>query len=402
MKSPAARIGLLLVVLLLAGRLFPSTGLTNAADETRPPGLYLEKPLLYVLLSPPLEILDNLTFLSRSQHFVMAGSLAALTLAFLFLRYRRRWVRVLLGMCFFWTLYAWVLILCAFLPRPMAALRSADPDDLVVDFHSHTSASRDGLPWFDPEASRRWHTRAGFHAVYITDHDIVNATFRAKALNPARAGDGLVFLPGEELSLYKLHLVVIGNTDWIDPEPHCDSPEQTYALLRQLAARKNVLAIGSLPEYNDYSWASVPGFVAAGIHGFEMATGAPQSLDFPRERRSVVVDLARSRGLFLTAATDTHGYGCASLAWTVLHLPGWRSLPSGQLDKAIRERLVSGGIRGSVPVVRDTAYPADSWKTPGILPAFIWGIVRSLNWGEWVVWTAAIGIWLFYRRRKIR
>ena len=60
--------------------------------------------------------------------------------------------------------------------RPMLALAGADPRDIVVDFHSHTNVSHDvrdtWMRGFDTEANLRWHTRAGFDATFITDHNV--------------------------------------------------------------------------------------------------------------------------------------------------------------------------------------------------------------------------------------
>ncbi len=401
------------VAVLALARLFPSSGLADASlGGTPPASLCLEKPFLYVVFSPFCEVLDHFAFLSRNQHLAMAASLS---LPCLYLLLRRAWRKfpagvprrarrifgsVFRGVFLFWTVYAWLLILCAFLPRPAVALRSADPDDIVVDLHSHTSASRDGLPWFDVPASRNWHRKMGFHAVYITDHDIVNAAWAARALNPARAGDDLVFLPGEELSLYKLHLVVLGNTGWIDPRPFDGSLEAVLSLLRELAVRKNVITIASLPEYNADSWGAVERYVAAGVDGFEMATGAPQSLDFPASRRARVRGLAERASLCLTAATDMHGYGHACLTWTVLHIPGWRRMSPSALDDAVRAVLRDGGPNGARPVIRDSLFPASSWKTPLVLPAFVWGLARSLTWGETISWLCWLGVAVIWSRRR--
>ena len=75
----------------------------------------------------------------------------------------------------------------------MAALAGAGPDVVVFDVHSHTNVSHDVrgtlMRGFDTEANLRWHRRAGFDAVFVTDHNTVErapaARRRAGAAAPA-------------------------------------------------------------------------------------------------------------------------------------------------------------------------------------------------------------------------
>ena len=59
--------------------------------------------------------------------------------------------------------------------RPMLRLEGQGSNLAAVDFHSHTSASHDvrgtAVAGFDTKHNLEWHQRAGFDAVFITDHN---------------------------------------------------------------------------------------------------------------------------------------------------------------------------------------------------------------------------------------
>ena len=127
----------------------------------------------YTMLAPICTVLDALTLLSLQQH---AAVLATAVLCVIIWRVLRalsvrtsilREAGVALA-----TLGTIVIVYGtgAVIPRPMAAIMMHDPNDVVIDFHSHTNSSWDGRSWFTPERNRAWHAGAGFDVAYITDH----------------------------------------------------------------------------------------------------------------------------------------------------------------------------------------------------------------------------------------
>ena len=80
-----------------------------------------------------------------------------------------------------------VLYACAAaLPRPMAKIAVADPNVVVVDFHSHTNFSGDARKGFTPEENRAWHRGAGFNVAYVSDHRSFGGAESGLHGNPAR------------------------------------------------------------------------------------------------------------------------------------------------------------------------------------------------------------------------
>ena len=85
--------------------------------------------------------------------------------------------------------------------------RARAPNLAAVDFHSHTNASHDVRGHRDARASTRstisqWHQRAGFDAVFITDH---NTT---AGLVPVDVPVALC--RGREVSAWRAHIVLLG------------------------------------------------------------------------------------------------------------------------------------------------------------------------------------------------
>ena len=178
-------------VLLLCARLFSAPALSDPVAGAAPPSLRLAVPWLYLALAPLFTMWDGVSMLSmvQLQGFLigLVGLYVAWRIARLLWRERApvsgakpgspilKEIRILAVS---------LLLLAAFLVggavwhRPMLALTGADPRDMVVDFHSHTNVSHDVrntlMRGFDTKANLRWHTRAGFDATFITDHNEVS------------------------------------------------------------------------------------------------------------------------------------------------------------------------------------------------------------------------------------
>ena len=77
-----------------------------------------------------------------------------------------RWLARLPILIIFWIALLAVII---FAPLPNNRIVNHDPDALLVNTHSHTEWSHDGL--ISQEKLMRWHAHNGFDAFFITDHN---------------------------------------------------------------------------------------------------------------------------------------------------------------------------------------------------------------------------------------
>ncbi len=231
----------------------------------------------------------------------------------------------------------------ALVPRPMAKLVPHDPDVLLVDFHSHTRYSHDGRPSFSPERNMEWHRLQGFHAGFITDHNRVDGALEAKELSRQNwQQTGYRSLLGEEVSLFKTHLVVLGVESMIDHRPFDGAHEKITPFIQSMKKR-GLPVVASLPEYWAHGWPqTLDALTKGGISGFEIISGAPKALDFPRLSRDRVAAFCRERNIFITGISDNHGFGYATPAWNAMKIARWRTMGPDALEKAIIRNLQAG------------------------------------------------------------
>src|ERR1017187_5478318 len=127
-----------------------------------------------------------------------------------------------------------------------------------------------------------WQPLEGLWASFISDHNRVEAAQIAHDISGQDwEKTGYRSLEGEEVSLQKTHLVILGNHLKVDNRPY----DGDFAKIPGFVADMHKLGcpvIASLPEYWFYHWgAGVQDFVRCGMDGFELINSAPKGLDFP-------------------------------------------------------------------------------------------------------------------------
>jgi hypothetical protein len=277
--------------------------------------------------------------------------------------------------------------------RPMAALAGAGADRVVFDMHSHTNASHDvGGPMrgFDAGANLRWHRRAGFDAVFLTDHNTLAA--------PAPAAGTPVACPGIEVSAWKAHIVLLGDSVPVDRRLYNGSLEGLRALLRTSDSAYGALSVLSLPEYERNHWGRLEELLADGADGLEVVNASPKANEFSRAHRDAVIALARRADRFVVGASDSHGWGATSMVWNVMRVPGWRDRPA-EVCQAVLAGL-RGGF-GSSSIVERHRLRADSrWPVLLTPVGVVWETWRAMGWMLTLSWAAWVWLlWAAARRR---
>ena len=406
---PLARLSapLGLTALLLGARLFSVAALSDPVAGAAPPSLRLAVPWLYYALAPLFTVWDGVSMLSMRR---LVGFLIGLVVLYLAWRVGRLlWPRRDLSagptprfliLKETRILAVSLLLLAAFLVggalwhRPMLALAGADPRDLVVDFHSHTNVSHDvrdtWMRGFDTEANLRWHTRAGFDATFITDHNEVSRESGAGSGEPGRRNEGgaTVRCPGIEVSAWKAHIVLLGDTLPVDRTRYNGSIEELITLLATSDSALGALSVASLPEYRRNHWGQLDRLVAAGLDGFEVVNASPKANELPRAERDSVIALARAHNRFVVGVSDSHGWGATSMVWNLVHpATGARSDPCSAVLTTLRTGFPA------VSIIERHRLRPDSWWPMWLTPlGVVWETWRGMGWpltGAWLVW-----IWL--------
>ncbi|MEI8190372.1 MAG: hypothetical protein WCI75_11705, partial [candidate division NC10 bacterium] len=264
--------------------------------------------------------------------------------------------------------------------RPAARLLAPHPDDLVLDFHSHTNRSHDGRSSFSSRRNMEWHRQAGFSAAFITDHNVITASAEARQISrEEHAATGYRSLFGEEVSLYKAHIVALAPKEWIYNRPYDGDIDGLRRFLGDCGKRFDALCVLSLPEYWLRHWGELDKLVDWGAKGIEIVNSAPKGLDFPAEKRRQVVELCRRRNLFMDGATDNHGWSRAAYVWNVMRIPAQAAMGPDELEKAVSLTLRRDGFSAVRVVTRVKHAPAEGM---GIAfdPVFgLWTVIRAFT-----------------------
>jgi hypothetical protein len=350
----------------------------------------LRTSVAYDVVAPFSNVLDALTLLTPAQD-VATFALCAVVALGLWIRTRGRrragvvpcgLPRTALCFCGGAVAIAGIMLIAV---RPMASLALADPDLVAVDFHSHTDASHDGRPGFDPERNREWHSSSGFNAVYVTDHRTFDGALDGLTRNPGRSGERTVLLPGVELRDGDQHPILIG----VDPQRmRITSPDWQGAAVEADGGPAPPMLLLSLPG----NIGRIPASETDGpvrIAGVEAIDGSPRGMAQTARDRDAIIALAEARHLALVSASDNHGWGRTSPAWSVLRIPGWREMTPSELDIAIRHTIVSQGTRAVKVIARRTA-PAPRNRVEmaagGIVVALV--MMRTMNVSDRFSWAA--------------
>jgi hypothetical protein len=399
------RIPLALTAALLAARLAAAPPLSDPVGAPLPASLHLHAPPLYLLLGPLFSLWDGASMLSmtRLRGFLLGTALLYLLCRLVRLaRSRNRPLRLLreLGVLAGSLLgFALFLALGILWHRPMLALAGAGADWAVVDFHSHSNVSHDVrgtlMSKFDVRANLAWHRRAGFDAVFVTDHNTIAPATQAESL-PARC-------PGIEVSAWRAHIVLLGDTLPVDRDPYSRDWAGLTRLLQVSDSAYHSRSVASLPEYERNHWDRLDSLVAAGLDGFEIVNASPKANELSRTRRDSVIALARRTGRFVVGASDHHGWGATSMVWNLVPVPSWRATPAA-LCHRILARLDQGV--GSVQVLERHRLRAESGWPSLLTPlGVVWETWRGMTGVvalSWLVWIWGIALVLDARGRRRR
>ena len=379
--------------------LFAVPPLRDAATHLPVAGAAPHHPLGYLLGAPLFGIWDTLTLLAVSQHYAVLGTLILLYIGCRLLAARRRRIarpaarrappaaaappptplhriarevlRAALALAALLAFYA----AAALIPRPMAGIRLASPDDLAVDFHSHTNHSHDGWSLFTAARNRAWHEAGGFGAAYITDHYTWGGVAEALPANPARAGDRTVLLSGIEVRLRNRHTNLLGGPPRylfaLDSTRHHLDPDSIAAAAERGEPPPTMLY--TIPGPLDQVVPLAPGS-PAGVVAVELSDGAPRGLEQVRSQRAQILALADSMDLAVVAGSNLHGWGRTVAAWSVMRIPGWREMSPEELGGAIEAGLHRERRRAVTVVERRVPYHGGSAVMAAVTaPVLAWG-----------------------------
>ena len=384
----SAATGGTVALLVVATAAVGATPVLDATTRQAAAGATLVRSTAYTVLSPVCELLDALTVLSLQQHAALFLTLVVLAVVWRTLRARRRATsaarETLVGVALLAGLLA-VYAIGIIVPRPMAALRVSDRDDVVIDFHSHTNYSHDANKRFTTERNRAWHSAAGFDVAYISDHKSIVGAMEGARENASHPGK-TILLPSLESRDHSEHVLVLGVDTTVTPDAKGEWHDPVADSLHPPIL---VLTVpGHLSELPPNEVSGVARTMA-----IELSDGAPKGINVLQRDPQAIYGLARRLDLALVAGSDNHGWGSTAVGWSVMRIPGWRSLSPAALDSSIQQTIRTQRSRAARVYVRDAPDPGRSIALLSLtLPAVIWRVLVDLTWGErvsWLCWIVA-------------
>jgi hypothetical protein len=402
---------LVLTGLILAARLVSVPPLSDPVAGAAPAALYLKIPWVYLLFAPVFTLWDGVSMLSMTRLVGFLGGAVAFYLLWRVARWlltgenslqalRVRLLHEVKVLVFSATLFAAFVAIGAVWHRPMLSLAGTAPDEIIVDFHSHTNVSHDvrdtWMRGFDTEANRRWHSRAGFDAAFITDHNVSHPSpdpsrqMSVVSRQTPSAGGGTVLCPGIEISAWRAHIVLLGSTGPVDRTQY-KGLEGLLTLLATSDSSYGALSLASLPEYRRNHWNRLDSLVAAGLDGLELVNASPKANELTRPEVKHVIDVARHHNRFVAGVSDSHGWGATSMVWNLVRAPGEsRQDPCPDVIRQLRTGF------GSVRIIeRHRVRPDDWWPALATPLGVVWETWRSMGWSlvaSWLIWIWAIVI----------
>ena len=425
---------LVLTGLILAARLASISPLSDPVAGAAPAALYLKIPWVYLVFAPVFTLWDGVSMLSMTRLVGFLGGMVALYLLWRVTRWlpsgknspglRVRLLHELKVLVLSATLFVAFVVIGAVWHRPMLSLAGTDANEIVVDFHSHTNVSHDvrdtWMRGFDAEANRRWHSRAGFDVAFITDHNVSRqssvvsnqssvvshqssvVSHQSSAIS-RELRSSTVLCPGMEVSVWRAHIVLLGDTLPVDRSPYNKSLDGLLGLLATSDSVYGALSLASLPEYRRNHWTRLDSLAAAGLDGFEIVNASPKANELTRIEVDHVINIARNHDRFVAGVSDSHGWGATSMVWNLVRSPAEsRQDPCSTVIQQLRTGF------GSVRIIERHRLRPDDWWPMWVTPVgVVWETWRSMGWPlttSWLVWiwTSALLPWLRASRRRTR
>ena len=273
-----------------------------------------------------------------------------------------------------------VFVMMIFIPLPNNTIVNNSTNDILVNTHSHTEYSHDGL--ISQEGLWKWHKRNRFDAFYITEHNNHNQSlkFVAAQRNNEFPGEPFVIC-GEEFSGSN-HLSLLGlKTDF-----------KTKGLTDSMAvamARADGAAV-IVNHWFDGERKSLEYYKNLGSDGFEIENTA-EDRTYNREVYKRIKVFCGENDLIMNGGVDFHGYGNACSMWNAFEIPGWKNMDSQRKEEAILN-IIKTRDQGKLDVLLYNDRPYYEKKNLFFSPLFtVFNYFRTLNFFQVISWI----FWIF-------
>ncbi len=290
--------------------------------------------------------------------------------------------------CFFITL----------MPLPKCSLQPESPEEILIDLHSHTTCSHEGIA--TPEENIRWHLAHGFDAWAITDHPrTLEGARRAKELAKEKYPQAVI-ITGQEIKCYTgkqgENFLLLGIDEVVDERKY----GREIAKITNLAHKKYKGAI-IVPHWWRKKFHNLKNLAEAGVDGFEIYTA--RALGPEESIREAIKDVCQENNLIMLGSSNWHGWGSASHIWTSIHIADWSNLNKKKKEEAILAALRNRKANLFKVILYDRIEPQNRVRylfEPFVGSFYYFSSLKGFQLLSWVFWLI-IG-YSFLRLIKIR
>lgn len=382
--------------------------LLNAATYTPVKGFKLIIPWIKYIFEPFIGIPVYLS----TTHYIKAESISLFIWGILFIllyttikkRYSKIPVYIMTYMLGFSLFAVYVL----FTKFPLLGVMPENSSYCLVDPHSHTFYSHDGL--VSPMQNMQWHINQGFTGWYVTEHYNISG-----AINE------------QDLAIMSGYTSMIGEEVRVDNDPHfflalgltapVSAHDITTVSALTSAVHKHggavVLALWWLDGKTDLEH-----YVKDGVDAFEIANAGHKQRLYASVRR-MTYRMSQKYHIPLIASSDWHGWGNYAYTWTAFKISGGcGGNPSGlnnEIISLLRNNKDDRQNNKIIPIIYD--YPYQYWGTLRFIfgPFFdfyyYFSTLPFKGYVSWVVWTVLLWViytiytWMhkqfFYKKQKL-
>jgi hypothetical protein len=377
-----ATAALLGVFYLLPGRTYrlvdASTGQSPAGFSVTWPGLtFFNAPFAGVsfymqkLTNQPAQVLSWLLWLA---------ALAGLSGAVL----KKPLKRVVWDIDVTWLVFLTAEAFLIFIRQPSPRLVSPETST-VVNFHSHTRFSKDGI--VAPAQNSYYHKNAGFDVNFVTEH---NSELSYLWFYPG-SNERPLILPGMQANTENISLLLLGGKQIAEND--LDIKDRPIAGLVKWAHDRGMVVI--CPHWWKWGRPSWDYLRSAGVDGFEIYN--LNYRQFTDTERAELVKFCGDNKLITVGSTDWKGFGWACDVWTALDMPKSKASPSGVIGYLAKHKKTSVLV-----YQRDEPSGALRYIFEPFVGLYLYfaalGAVELLSWLFWAV--AAIAVLSFSLARR--
>lgn len=271
-----------------------------------------------------------------------------------------------------------VFVIIIFIPLPNNTIVNNAENTILVNTHSHTEYSHDGL--ISQEGLWKWHKRNGFDAFFITDHNNHDFTYDfVQAQRNHKFPDEPLVMCGEEFSGSN-HLSMLGLKAKFSTQRFADS-----TVINLTHAGRGAVLVN---HWFDGEHQSLEYYKNLGVDGFEIENTATDKT-YDRKVYQKIKDFCTANNLIMNGGVDFHGYGNVCSLWNAFEIQGWRNLNPGAKEEAILS-VIKSRDQSKLGVLLYNDRPYYSAQNLFFSPLFnLFNYFRTLNFYQifsWIVW----------------